>query len=172
MGSLGSCGKHHLMPSIDQSQIQHHKNHPSSSLALLFPVSHLPRQNQLSHQQSHQSIRRCIAQSSPQLVHRMPNQWLRQQTHRPAFPIDHPLALPFPHEELLLYLLFRCCSSDVFTICAFLLKMVNTIIRFAYRKRTMMYDIEDLKSRALVESNILTQFILTANAQKRGEFKP
>ena len=56
--------------------------------------------------------------------------------------------------------------------CAFLLKMVNTITRFAYRKRTMMYDIEDLKSRALVESNILKQFILTANAQKRGEFKP
>ena len=50
--------------------------------------------------------------------------------------------------------------------------MVNTIIRFAYRKRTMMYDIEDLKSRALVESNILKQFILTANSQKRGEFKP
>ena len=35
-----------------------------------------------------------------------------------------------------------------------------------------MYDIEDLKSRALVESNILKQFILTANAQRRGEFKP
>ena len=50
--------------------------------------------------------------------------------------------------------------------------MVNTITRFAYRKRTMMYDIEDLKSRALVESNILKQVILTANAQKRGEFKP
>ena len=50
--------------------------------------------------------------------------------------------------------------------------MVNTIIRFAYRKRTMMYDIEDLKSSALVESNILKQFILTATAQRRGEFKP
>lgn len=36
----------------------------------------------------------------------------------------------------------------------------------------MMYDVEDLKSRALVESNILKQFILSANAKKRGEFKP
>lgn len=36
----------------------------------------------------------------------------------------------------------------------------------------MMYDISDLKSRTLVESNILKQFILSANAQKRGEFKP
>lgn len=36
----------------------------------------------------------------------------------------------------------------------------------------MMYNIEDLKSRALVESNILKQFILSVNANKRGEFKP
>lgn len=51
--------------------------------------------------------------------------------------------------------------------------MVNTNTRFAERKnRTMMYNVEDLKSRALVESNILKQFILSANAKKRGEFKP
>lgn len=36
----------------------------------------------------------------------------------------------------------------------------------------MMYNISDLKSRALAESNILKQFILSANAQQRGEFKP
>lgn len=35
-----------------------------------------------------------------------------------------------------------------------------------------MYNVEDLKSRALVESNILKQFILSMNAKKRGEFKP
>lgn len=50
--------------------------------------------------------------------------------------------------------------------------MVNTTTRFAYRKRTMMYNVEDLKSRALVESNILKQFILSTNAKNRGEFKP
>lgn len=51
--------------------------------------------------------------------------------------------------------------------------MVNTNTRFVDRKkRTMMYNVEDLKSRALVESNILKQFILSANAKKRGEFKP
>ena len=36
----------------------------------------------------------------------------------------------------------------------------------------MTYDIEDLKNRALVESNILKQFILSASAMQRGEFKP
>ena len=51
--------------------------------------------------------------------------------------------------------------------------MVNTNTRFADRKRrTMMYNVDDLKSRALVESNILKQFILAANAKDRGEFKP
>lgn len=51
--------------------------------------------------------------------------------------------------------------------------MVNTNTRFADRKkRTMMYDVEDLKSRALIESNILKQFILYASAKDRGEFKP
>ena len=35
-----------------------------------------------------------------------------------------------------------------------------------------MYNVEDLKSRALVESNILKQFILSTNAKNRGEFKP
>ena len=36
----------------------------------------------------------------------------------------------------------------------------------------MIHNIEDLKGRALVESNILKQFILSASARDRGEFKP
>ena len=36
----------------------------------------------------------------------------------------------------------------------------------------MRYNVEDLKSRALVESNILKQFILSATAMKKREFKP
>ena len=36
----------------------------------------------------------------------------------------------------------------------------------------MRHNVEDLKGRALVESNILKQFILSATAKKRGEFKP
>lgn len=35
-----------------------------------------------------------------------------------------------------------------------------------------MYDIKDLKERALVESNILKQFILSVNLKDRGQFKP
>ena len=51
--------------------------------------------------------------------------------------------------------------------------MVNTNTRFVDRKKeTMRYNIEDLKSRALVESNILKQFILSARAMKKREFKP
>ena len=36
----------------------------------------------------------------------------------------------------------------------------------------MSYNIEDLKGRALVESNILKQFILSDIAKGKGEFKP
>lgn len=36
----------------------------------------------------------------------------------------------------------------------------------------MRYNVEDLKGRALVESNILKQFILSASAKEKGEFKP
>ena len=51
--------------------------------------------------------------------------------------------------------------------------MVNTITRFVDRKKeTMRYNIEDLKGRTLVESNILKQFILSRIAKKRDEFKP
>ena len=51
--------------------------------------------------------------------------------------------------------------------------MVNTNRRFIDRKKeTMRHNVEDLKGRALVESNILKQFILSATAKKRGEFKP
>ena len=51
--------------------------------------------------------------------------------------------------------------------------MVNTNTRFVDRKKeTMRHSVEDLKGRALVESNILKQFILSAAAKKRGEFKP
>ncbi len=52
--------------------------------------------------------------------------------------------------------------------------MVNTNTRFVDRKEeeTMRYNVEDLKGRALVESNILKQFILSASAKEKGEFKP
>ena len=36
----------------------------------------------------------------------------------------------------------------------------------------MRHNVKDLKGRALVESNILKQFILSETAKKRGEFKP
>ena len=36
----------------------------------------------------------------------------------------------------------------------------------------MRYNIEDLKGRALVESNILKQFILSASSKRNGRFKP
>lgn len=36
----------------------------------------------------------------------------------------------------------------------------------------MMYNVEDLKKRTLVESNILKQFILTANQNRLGGFVP
>jgi hypothetical protein len=36
----------------------------------------------------------------------------------------------------------------------------------------MRHNVEDLKGRALVESNILKQFILSASARKKGKFKP
>jgi hypothetical protein len=51
--------------------------------------------------------------------------------------------------------------------------MVNTNTRFEDRKKeTMRHSVEDLKGRALVESNILKQFILSSSANKRGEFNP